>query len=309
MTSPTATGRFERIQLTAEAGEVAFVKMQGSGNDFIMIDGRHRLALDAVEFAKVACDRHFGIGADGLIVLHPSTKADYMMAYYNADGSRAICVNGMRCIARFIYKLGLLAPDQKAFELETDRGNVAIEVLSRAERIRVDVGAPTFEGTRIPTAKPGEHLRFAVESGRYSFTATAVGMGNPHCVIFTRGIEDLDLAAIGPALEHSPFFPQRTNVEFVEVISPARARSRTWERGVGETLACGTGACATLAAGVKTGVLERQISLEVLGGELELNWNEQTDRITLTGPADEVFAGKVNIAHLLQPKHKTHLNH
>ncbi len=277
-----------------------FTKMHGAGNDFIALDGRYGLPFDPAEFAQVACDRHFGIGADGLIILETSQNADFGMSYFNADGSRAICGNGMRCMSRFIYKLHLLQPDQRRFLLETDKGTVEVEMFGPGERFRVDLGAPAFDGDHVPTSKPGEHIAIPLEAAGVNYTVTAVGMGNPHCVIFVPDIKPLDLERIGPPLEHHPFFPKRTNVEFVEIVDRVEARMRVWERGCGETLACGTGVCAVLAAAVREGRMERQIRVVTRGGEFEVLWNEANDRIYLTGPAEDVFTGKINALLLLK---------
>lgn len=268
---------------------VHFQKMHGAGNDFIVFDGRYGLSFDPATYAPAMCDRHFGIGADGLLVLENSASADFKMSYYNADGSRTTCGNGMRCIARFIFELGLLSLEQREFDLETYGGTVQVRVFGRGERVRIDMGSPVFDGFLIPTEIGGEHIDTQLELDGERFMVTAVGMGNPHCVLLTADVDRAPVLTLGPKLEHHPFFPERTNVEFVQVVDRQRLKLRVWERGVGETLACGTGVCGAVAALVKLGRIDRQVVVEVLGGELDVHWDSDTDRIKLAGPAESVF--------------------
>lgn len=286
-------------RITKEARDaVPFLKMHGAGNDFVVFDGRRGLAFDPGQLAPAITDRHFGIGADGVLVLETSRVADFGMSYYNADGSASTCGNGMRCIARFIVELGLLGPEQKDFDLETVAGNVQIRVFGRGERSRVDMGPPTFEGFAVPTEIGGEHIERSLTVDGQEIAVTAVGMGNPHCVIFVPDIQTARVTELGPMLERHSFFPERTNVEFVQVIDRRRVRMRIWERGVGETLACGTGICAAAAALVRTDRCERQMMVEVPGGELEAHWDVNSGHMRLTGPAETVFCGEFAMATL-----------
>jgi diaminopimelate epimerase len=283
---------------------LAFAKMHGAGNDFIVFDGRYILEprsagnIDLTAFAKAACDRRFGIGADGIIALGVSDKADYRMTYLNADGSPAICGNGLRCLAKFIVSRSL-HQGKKQLEIETDTSIVKVDIIGRGDWFRVDMGPPFFEGLQIPTAEPGRHLRRELEAAGIKVHVTAVGMGNPHCVIFVDDLTKVPFETLGPALENHPFFPQRTNVEFVQPHSKSRLQVRVWERGCGETLACGTGACSVMAAAAQTGRSGRSAQLDFKGGSFYASWSEETNRISLTGPAEEVCQGTVDVARLL----------
>ncbi len=292
-----------------------FVKMQGAGNDFIMIDGRHGHRSDLQALVPRLCDRRFGIGADGVIVLAPSKSADARMIYFNADGSETICGNGMRCLARFALRQGMIAAERKDFEIETKTGIVAVRAQGSGERVGerviVEMGIPVFDAERIPVSKPGpwieRELEVADESGRTEkVKITTVSMGNPHCVIFVDDVKTAPVTRLGPLIERHPLFPERTNVEFVTPLSLTRARMRVWERGVGETLACGTGICASLAALVTTKRTQRKIVMETPGGELDVQWDEQSEIIRLAGPAEEVFEGSVVVSRLHEHGQRDH---
>ena len=272
-----------------------FSKIQGTGNDLVMIDCRTPLGVDLSSLAIKLCDRHFGIGGDGMIALETSPKADFKMNYFNADGSATTCGNGMRCTVRFVMNLGILKEGQTKVLLETASGLRELEIVDGGKNFRTNMGPPYFDGVDIPTAKPGEHIQIQLEALDKRFTATAVGMGNPHCVIFADNVSEMDISEIGPALEHHPFFPKRTNVEFVEVLSKTHLKMRVWERGVGETLACGTGACGAFAAALKEGRCEKNITLSLLGGELKMEFDDSSGNIFLTGPAEEVYQGVIEI--------------
>lgn len=293
---------------------VPFVKMQGAGNDFVVIDGREGLPCDPAKLALSACDRNFGVGSDGLVILTRSETSDFGMLFFNPDGSRAICLNGMRCLARYICMLGLVDSRRTNFTLETDRGAVGVRVFEDSDtcqsvkdacgrlgrRVEIEIGEPMFDGALVPTSDAGEHIRAKLDVAGESFTFTAVGMGNPHCVIFCSDVRTVPLSTIGPKIEHHPFFPKRTNVEFVKVVDRHSVEMRVWERGAGETLSCGTGCCAVLAAAVREGRTEREIKLTARGGEFQLRWDESTNKISLTGPATEVFSGVLDLSHLLK---------
>ena len=283
-----------------------FTKMHGCGNDYIYIDGAKEKITDKPGLAVRLSDRHFGIGGDGIIFINPSEIADFEMEMYNADGSRGkMCGNGIRCVAKYVYDHGLTRKKELTVE---SCGNVKTLWLTvkeeRVTRVRVDMGVPVLDSGEIP-ADPGYTLEGADEKNRLidvSYTVgginrkmTAVSMGNPHAVLFCRDIESLDLPALGPLYEHSPVFPEGVNTEFVEVVDRKNIKMRVWERGSGETYACGTGACASLAACVLTGKTARKVLVHLLGGDLEIEWNDADDHIYMTGPAVTVFTGEVDL--------------
>ena len=282
-----------------------FTKMHGCGNDYIYIDGAKEKISDKPGLAVRLSDRHFGIGGDGVIFINPSEMADFEMEMYNADGSRGkMCGNGIRCVAKYVYDRGLTEKKEltivscgsvKTLWLEVEEGKVS--------RVRVDMGVPVLDAGEIP-ADPAYTLEGADEENRLIDVSykvdgkqskmTAVSMGNPHAVIFCRDIDSLDLQASGPLFEHHPAFPGGVNTEFVEILDRKNIKMRVWERGSGETFACGTGACASLAASVLTGKTDRKVTVHLLGGDLEIEWNEADDHIYMTGPAVTVFTGEVD---------------
>lgn len=278
-----------------------FHKLQGAGNDYVYVDLAEEAVADPSAAAILVSDRHFGIGADGLILIAPSSVADARMIMFNADGSEgSMCGNGVRSIAKYLFDRQRIG--RKAL-LETKAGVVGIEVpevrAGRAELIRVNMGRPRLTPGEIPTTLAGPapdgpivNVPLAVD-GR-TWNVTCVSMGNPHCVIFTADVPSLDLPRIGPPLEHHTVFPERANVEFVEVIGPDRVRQRTWERGSGETWACGSGACAVGVASALTGRTGRRVTVELLGGTLSIEWTGG-DEVLMTGPAEYVFSGEVDL--------------
>jgi diaminopimelate epimerase len=276
--------------------ELAFTKMHGCGNDFIVVDDRsEELDLDASAVAML-CDRHFGIGADGLILVRPATgpSADYFMLYSNADGSLAeMCGNGIRVFARYLSDRGLVANGR--LTVQTLGGLKVIDVVPDAAGAfalaRVDMGAPVLNAADVPTTLPGDPVvdaHVVTEVGEAD--VTCVSMGNPHAVLWVDDIDDAPVTTLGRAIEELDAFPRATNVEFAQVVDSSRVRLRVWERGVGETLACGTGACATLVAGVLSGRCGRSAIVELPGGELRIEWPEG-ENVYMTGPAEEVFEG------------------
>ncbi|MBX5476590.1 MAG: diaminopimelate epimerase [Clostridia bacterium] len=281
--------------------ELPFIKMEGAGNDYVYVDGVGRPLpdLDWPQVSRRVSDRHFGVGSDGLILIARGDRAPFRMIMFNADGSRGeMCGNGMRCLAWYVRAAGYA--DDAAFEVETDGGPVRVNVLEcepHRGRVRVDMGPPRLEPDRIPTTLPGTPVCGAsLQVGGRTVRVTAVSMGNPHCVVFLdendfgASLDALPLESIGPAFERHPAFPQGVNTEFVEVEGQDRLRMRVWERGSGETWACGTGACASLVAAALTGRAGRRARVAVRGGELEVEWAAD-DRVFLTGPAVEVFRG------------------
>ncbi|MCS7192910.1 MAG: diaminopimelate epimerase [Armatimonadetes bacterium] len=276
-----------------------FNKMHGLGNDFVVIGAMDELPVPEEklgDFARFVCDRHFGIGADGVIWILPSQVADFKMRIFNPDGSEAeMCGNGIRCAVKWFYDRDYAK--SKIVQVETLAGIKKVwvqEKEGKAISITVDMGKPIFEPSRIPTKLGDEKQAIEVPlnvEGSLNFTISAVSMGNPHCVIFERNVDSLPVEEIGPKIEHHSAFPQRTNVEFVEVISRNELKVRVWERGAGLTLACGTGACASLAVSFKTGRTERKAKVHLPGGTLTVEWYDD-DRIYMTGPATEVFRGE-----------------
>ncbi|RCS42246.1 diaminopimelate epimerase [Bremerella cremea] len=272
-----------------------FTKMHGAGNDYVYVNlFEESLPAPPEKLAPLVSDRHFGIGGDGLILIMPSDVADARMRMFNADGSESeMCGNGLRCVAKFVYDHGIAKKDK--LKLETGAGILSVDLETdgkTAKRVTVNMGQPILDAAKIPTTfgeTPVVEKELEI-SGRM-FEATCVSMGNPHCVIFVDKADDDLVLGIGPQIENAPQFPARVNVAFIEVISPNEVRQRTWERGSGETLACGTGASAVCVAGVLAGKLHRRIVNHLLGGDLELYWSEEDNNVYMTGPAEEVFSG------------------
>lgn len=272
---------------------VRFTKMQGIGNDYIYVDCfRQPPPRDPASLSRKISDRHFGVGADGLILICPSERADARMRMFNADGSEAeMCGNGIRCLAKYVHDHGIAR--KPTLTIETGRGVLTLELETRnglVEQVRVDMGEPILQAERIPTTLPGDPP-INVRLPRHELSATCVSMGNPHCVIFVNDITDELVHKLGRQIEVDEVFPRRTNVEFVRVNGPADVTMRVWERGSGETLACGTGACAVAVAGVLAGNTGRDIVAHLPGGDLTLSWS-QNNHVFMRGPAVEVFSGE-----------------
>lgn len=275
-----------------------FTKMHGLGNDFIVVAGEERLPDNAAELAVRLCNRFTGIGADGLVYILPSAKADFKMRIINSDGSEAEqCGNAIRCVAKYVYDHGMAVKDELTIEtigagaqkvqLTIDNGKVS--------KVRVDMGAPILSGLQIPTTVDAEPvLGHPIEVDGREFRFTAVSMGNPHCVIYVDDAVNFDLHAWGPKLETHPMFPKKINVEFATVKSRSYADMRVWERGAGPTLACGTGACATLVSSVLNGLTDRTAVISLKGGDLLIEWIEADNHVYMTGPAAAVFKGAVS---------------
>jgi len=271
-----------------------FTKMHNAGNDYVYVNGFEEKISDFNALAKAVSHRHFGIGSDGLVVVLPSETCDFRMRMFNADGSEAeMCGNASCSIGKFVFDNGLTK--KKEFTLET-LGGIKHITLSEddAHRLKVcvDMGEPIFDAEKIPVvAKTSPVVDLPLEVAGKTWLATCVSMGNPHAVIFTDGIDALDLPRIGPDFEHHTAFPRRTNTEFIEVISRDHFKMRVWERGAGETFACGTGACASVAAGVLKKLCDRKVRVDLLGGRLDIEWRESDTRIYLTGFPVTVFTG------------------
>ncbi len=273
-----------------------FVKMHAGGNDFVIIDGRYGLPSDISLLARALCDRHFGVGADGLVVLDNSTSADFLMNFRNPDGSVSeMCGNALLCLARFVHKLGLCGPTKRKFDFEAGLRKISSHVIGGGERVRIDMGAPLLEGRRIPTSAPGRHIGAALPVDGREVRFTAVNMGNPHCVIEVDELSDAVVQDLGPKITRHEFFPEGTNVEFVRVVDEQHLQFRVWERGVGETLSCGSGVCAAAVAMNLEGRTGREVRVSTKGGEYDVSWSSANDRVSLAGIADIVFTGECNL--------------
>ena len=278
-----------------------FTKMHGAGNDYVYVDCfAEPVPDDPAELARRVSDRHLGVGGDGLILILPSGVADARMLMFNADGSEAeMCGNGVRCLAKYVYEHGLVR--KPTLKIETGAGVRSLDLElegDRVRQVRVDMGEPILEPQRIPTTLPGDPalaggpvVGAELEVAGRKLAVTCVSMGNPHCVTFVDRLSDDWVLCVGPQIERHPAFPRRANAEFVEVISPGEVRMRVWERGSGETLACGTGASAVCVAGALAGRTRRKVLIHLRGGDLTLDWAEN-NRVYMTGPAVEVFSGE-----------------
>lgn len=294
-----------------------FTKMQGCGNDYVYINGFTEAVKQErkPEIVRMLSDRHFGVGGDGAIFINPSDEADFEMEMYNADGSRSeMCGNGIRCVAKFVYDKGLTdkthisvisAGQIKYLDLTVEDGAVS--------RVRVNMGSPILKPELVPVlpdVAAGKQDKAADESdgaakdkvvdapllvNGQEYRMTCVSMGNPHAVIFTDHVAELDLEAMGPSFENHACFPNRTNTEFVEVLDRNTVFMRVWERGTGETLACGTGCCATAVAAVLNGLTDTEVTVKLLGGEILIEWDREANLVYMTGPAVTVFEGEIKL--------------
>jgi diaminopimelate epimerase len=287
--------RPEAGHLFAHGTAMKFTKMHGIGNDYVYVQTFNQPPpRDPASLAVAVSDRHFGVGSDGLILIMPSERADARMRMFNADGSEGeMCGNGVRCVAKYLYDHGLARKNQVS--VETGRGILTLDLEIEAgcvRRVRVDMGVPILEAAKIPTTLPGDPpLDVPITVEGQEFRATAVSMGNPHAVIFLDDVNSFPLESLGPRLEHHPAFPRRVNLHVVQIMNRGEVRMRTWERGSGITLACGTGACAVCVAGVLSGRTDRRVLGHLPGGDLELEWPSPESPVFMTGPATEVFSG------------------
>ncbi|HBN83880.1 MAG TPA: diaminopimelate epimerase [Clostridiales bacterium] len=278
-----------------------FTKMHGAGNDYIYINCFEEKVNDPSKIAKFVSDRHFGIGSDGLVLIMPSSKADFRMRMFNSDGSEAeMCGNAIRCVGKYVYDHGLT--DQKQLSIETLAG-IKYLVLqtkdNKVDSVRVDMGEPILTPTDIPVKSNKElFVNQPVQVLDRTFHVTCVSMGNPHAISYVENTDSFDLYKYGPAMETHRLYPRKINAEFVQVISPTVLKMRVWERGAGETLACGTGACAVLVASVLNKFSERKSDVILLGGTLTIEWDETTNRVFMTGPATEVYHGEIDISKI-----------
>ena len=273
---------------------IKFTKMQGLGNDYVYIDAINQNIEDMSSLAKFVSDRHFGIGSDGLILICKSDIADFKMRMFNSDGSEAeMCGNGIRCVGKFVYDKGLT--DKKTLTIETLAGIKTLKLNTKegkVETVKVDMGEPILDPEKIPVIsdeKPVKNLLLKAEDKEFKFTC--VSMGNPHAITEVEETEKFDVEKYGKVLEVNKAFPNKTNVEFIKILDKEHIKMRVWERGAGETLACGTGACATAVACYLNGKTNRKVEVELLGGKLYIEWNEKDNHIYMTGPAVTVFEG------------------
>ena len=273
--------------------------MQGLGNDYVYVNCLEQTEENPASLARMVSYRHFGIGSDGLILIRPSAQADFFMEMFNADGSRsAMCGNGIRCVGKYVYDHGLT--DKTKITINTLAGVKHLELYVEDESVAsvtVDMGAPVLDAARIPvvaTASPVVAIPIEIE-GR-QFEMTCASMGNPHAVVFVDDTASFPVEEIGLPFEFHPAFPERVNAEFVEVLSRSEVNMRVWERGAGETLACGTGACATVVACILNGLTDDEVTVHLLGGDLRIRWDRERNRVFMTGPAATVFEGEMDVA-------------
>ena len=277
---------------------IKFTKMQGLGNDYVYMDAIHQKIENESSLAQFVSNRHFGIGSDGLILICESDVADFKMRMFNSDGSEAeMCGNGIRCVGKFVYDKGLT--DKTTVTIETLAGIKTLELNTKdgkVETVKVDMGEPILNPKEIPVIsdeEPVKNLMLEAEGRKFKFTC--VSMGNPHAITEVENTEKFDVEKYGKVLEVDKAFPNKTNVEFIQIVDKNHVKMRVWERGAGETLACGTGACATAVACYLNGKTDRNVEVELLGGKLFIEWNEENNHIYMTGPAVTVFEGVLEI--------------
>jgi len=277
--------------------KIPFTKMHGIGNDYVYINTFAVQVEDPSSLAQRVSPRRTGIGSDGLILIGPSQVAHCRMEMYNADGSRGeMCGNGIRCVGKYVYDRGITRVNP--LKVETDAGIKTLFLELRGDkvsRVTVDLGEPVLEGSRIPVAAAGRIVDHPLAVNGTSYRVTCVSMGNPHCVVFVDDVEPLALERIGPQFEHHPFFPKRVNTEFIRVLGPKELIMRVWERGSGETAACGTGACAAAVAAVLNRKSEHRVTVHLRGGDLEIEWREEDNHVYMTGAAEESFEGTFEV--------------
>ena len=275
-----------------------FTKMHGIGNDYVYVNCLQEKVEDPSGTARKISDRHFGIGSDGLILIKPSEKADFQMDMYNADGSKgAMCGNGIRCVAKYVYDYGLT--DKTSISVETGSGIKYLDLTvenNKVTMVKVDMGEPDLTASHIPIkAQTEQVIDEPIEVDGKTYRITGVSMGNPHGVVFLDDIDSLDIEKIGPSFENHVRFPDRINTDLVQLDNRSHVRMRVWERGSGETLACGTGACAVAVACVVNGLTQREVTVSLRGGDLKICWDEKDGHVYMTGPATVVFDGEIEL--------------
>ena len=275
---------------------IKFTKMEGLGNDYVYMDAINQKIENRPELARFVSNRNFGIGSDGLILIEKSEVADFKMTMFNSDGSQAeMCGNGIRCVAKFVYDKGMT--DKTTLKIETLAGIKILELNvedGKVKTVRVDMGEPILEAEKIPvisTEKPVKNLILKAQDKEFRFTC--VSMGNPHAITIVDDTESFDVKKYGEELEVNEAFPRRANVEFVQIVDKNTIKMRVWERSAGETLACGTGACATAVACNLNGLTDREVTIKLLGGDLKIEWNAENNHVYMTGPATTVFEGEL----------------
>jgi len=276
--------------------KLKFTKMHGLGNDFVVVDNRSSRLSKLPRLSKSLCDRRFGIGADQLLLLEKSKRADFKMRIFNADGSEVeMCGNGIRCLAKYVWDRNLAGkrPNRGTLTVETLAGIIVPK--KSGSLVEVDMGEPVLEAEKIPVALKGPVIDHPLRLKRDSFRMTCVSMGNPHAVIVVRDVGSVPLQSWGPAIETNSLFPERTNVEFIQIVNSRNIRMRVWERGAGETLACGTGASAAGVAAVLLGLTKRRMTLHLPGGRLLIEWSAKDNHVYMTGPAEMVYEGVIEI--------------
>ena len=272
--------------------------MHGCGNDYVYVDCTKELIDHIPETAIKVSDRHFGVGSDGLILIKSSEIADFCMDMYNNDGSRGkMCGNGIRCVAKYVYDYGLT--DKKQLKIETLSGIKVLDLTTQDGKVTwvtVDMGAPITKAAQIPVSSEKELLiKEPITVGDQVYEITCVSMGNPHAVVFVEDTSSLPLEVIGPKFEYHEIFPERVNTEFIQVIDRSHIKMRVWERGSGETLACGTGACASVVACILNGYTDHEVTVSLLGGDLRIRYDEKQNTVFMTGPAVKVFDGEIDL--------------
>lgn len=274
-----------------------FTKMQGIGNDYVYVDCTKENKIEnPAELSKKVSNRHFGIGSDGLILIENSNVADFKMAIYNADGSQAeMCGNGIRCVAKFVFDKGLINKENITIETLAGIKQLKLSIENgKVKKVRVDMGEPILEAKKIPViSDKNPVIDLQLQAADKTFTATCVSMGNPHAITFVNNVEEFDVEKYGKILEIKKEFPKHSNIEFVELIDKNNIKMRVWERGSGETLACGTGSCASVVACILNNKTERKVNVHLLGGTLEIEWNKQNNHVYMEGPAEIVFEGEI----------------
>ena len=280
-----------------------FTKMQGIGNDYVYVNCFEETVKNPAAVARYVSDRHFGIGSDGLILIKPSDKADCEMDMYNLDGSQgAMCGNGIRCVAKYVYDYGIVKKEN--ISVSTKSGIKYLDLTIRDGKValvRVNMGSPILTASQIPVVSSTEEMINApLKVNGETYYITAVSMGNPHAIVYMTDVDHLDIREIGPYFENHMAFPDRVNTEFVEVLDDHTLKMRVWERGSGETLACGTGACAVAVASILNGHVdgEKPVTVKLLGGDLEIFWDRQENLVYMTGPAATVFDGEIDLSFL-----------
>lgn len=275
-----------------------FTKMHGCGNDYVYVNYLKEKVENPEEVSRFVSDRHFGIGSDGLILIKPSDKADFFMDMYNADGSSSpMCGNGIRCVAKYVYDHGMT--DKQQISIETGAGIKYLDlkvVNNKVEEVTVDMGSPITEPNLVPVVSEKDQVvALPITVGEINYEMTCVSMGNPHAIVYVDDTKAVDIEKVGPLFENHKMFPKRTNTEFIRVVDRNTIEMRVWERGSGETLACGTGACASAYACILNGFTDDKVTVKLLGGDLKIEYDREKHTIFMTGPATTVFEGEIDL--------------